>query len=44
MRLTVFGSDYIGLTTGACMVQMGDDVDCEDIDRDEIVCSNESNI
>lgn len=32
MRITIFGSGYVGLVTGACMAEMGNDVVCVDVD------------
>lgn len=40
MRLTIFGSGYVGLVTGACMAEMGNHVVCVDIDEDKIKCLN----
>jgi UDPglucose 6-dehydrogenase len=36
MRLTVFGSGYVGLVTGACLAEMGNHVVCVDIDEEKI--------
>jgi UDPglucose 6-dehydrogenase len=36
MRLTIFGSGYVGLVTGACMAETGNHVVCVDIDADKI--------
>ena len=36
MRVTIFGSGYVGLVSGACMAEMGNDVVCCDIDQDKI--------
>ncbi len=36
MRLTIFGSGYVGLVTGACMAEMGNHVVCYDVDEAKI--------
>ncbi|MGE0520972.1 MAG: UDP-glucose/GDP-mannose dehydrogenase family protein [Candidatus Binatia bacterium] len=36
MRVTIFGSGYVGLVTGACLADAGNDVLCVDIDADKI--------
>ena len=36
MRLTIFGSGYVGLVQGACMAETGNHVICYDIDADKI--------
>jgi len=44
MRITIFGSGYVGLVTGACMAEMGNDVVCYDIDEDKIARLNDGDI
>ncbi|MDH3377930.1 MAG: UDP-glucose/GDP-mannose dehydrogenase family protein, partial [Gammaproteobacteria bacterium] len=44
MRLTIFGSGYVGLVTGACMAEMGNHVVCYDIDEDKIARLNNGDI
>ena len=44
MKLTIFGSGYVGLVTGACMAEMGNHVVCYDIDEDKIVRLNKGEI
>lgn len=36
MKITIFGSGYIGLVTAACLADMNNDVLCVDIDTDKI--------
>lgn len=40
MRLTIFGSGYVGLVQGACMAEMGNHVVCYDIDEEKIARLN----
>ena len=36
MRITIFGSGYVGLVTGACFANVGNQVVCVDIDESKI--------
>jgi len=36
MRVTVFGTGYVGLVTGACLADVGHDVMCVDVDNAKI--------
>ncbi len=36
MRVTLFGTGYVGLVTGTCLAEMGNQVFCVDVDRDKI--------
>ncbi|MSS76794.1 MAG: UDP-glucose/GDP-mannose dehydrogenase family protein [Methyloglobulus sp.] len=36
MKITIFGAGYVGLVTGACLAEVGNDVLCVDIDQDKI--------
>ena len=40
MRITIFGSGYVGLVTGACLADAGNDVVCVDIDAAKIARLN----
>jgi len=36
MHVTIFGTGYVGLVTGTCLAEVGNDVVCVDIDRGKI--------
>ena len=36
MNITIYGSGYVGLVTGACLAQVGNHVLCVDVDPDKI--------
>jgi UDPglucose 6-dehydrogenase len=36
MKVTIYGSGYVGLVTGACLAEVGNDVLCVDIDQNKI--------
>ncbi|MGR8999591.1 MAG: UDP-glucose dehydrogenase family protein [Gammaproteobacteria bacterium] len=36
MKVTVFGSGYVGLVTGVCLAEAGNDVVCIDVDQQKI--------
>jgi UDPglucose 6-dehydrogenase len=36
MRVTIFGTGYVGLVTGTCLAEVGNDVVCVDVDADQI--------
>ena len=44
MKITIFGSGYVGLVTGACFAEVGNDVLCVDIDQNKIDSLNEGTI
>lgn len=41
MNITIYGSGYVGLVTGACFAQMGNKVLCVDIDADKTAALRE---
>ncbi|NMF97976.1 UDP-glucose/GDP-mannose dehydrogenase family protein [Aromatoleum toluolicum] len=44
MKVTVIGTGYVGLVTGACLSEMGNDVVCLDVNADKIRVLNEGDI
>lgn len=44
MRVSVFGSGYVGLVTGACLAEVGNEVLCIDIDPSKIDRLNQGDI
>lgn len=36
MRVTIFGTGYVGLVTGACLAEVGNEVVCVDVDAEKI--------
>jgi UDPglucose 6-dehydrogenase len=44
MKVTIFGSGYVGLVTGACLADVGNDVVCVDIDQNKIDMLNAGEI
>ncbi len=43
MNVTIFGSGYVGLTTGTCFAQMGNHVVCVDINQERVASLNAGN-
>ena len=44
MNLTVIGTGYVGLVTGTCLADMGNNVTCVDIDKDKVKAMKNGNI
>ena len=36
MKVTIFGAGYVGLVTGVCLADIGNQVVCGDIDSDKV--------
>ena len=44
MKITVVGTGYVGLVSGACLAEMGNDVLCVDVDANKVRTLNEGGI
>ena len=44
MRISVFGSGYVGLVTGACFAEVGNHVWCVDVDAQKIAALQQGNV
>ena len=44
MKITVIGSGYVGLVSGACLAELGNDVVCLDVDPRKIEILNSGGV
>ncbi len=44
MKITIFGTGYVGLVTGACLAEVGNEVLCMDVDENKISSLKQGNI
>jgi UDPglucose 6-dehydrogenase len=44
MKITIIGTGYVGLVTGACLAELGNDVFCLDVDQSKIDILNNGGI
>src|SRR6059036_3312252 len=44
MKITIIGTGYVGLVTGACLAELGNDVFCLDVDQHKINILNNGGI
>jgi UDPglucose 6-dehydrogenase len=44
MKITVIGTGYVGLVTGTCLAEMGNQVLCLDLDKQKIACLNDGEV
>ena len=44
MKITIFGTGYVGLVTGTCLAEVGNDVLCVDVDKAKIDLLNNGGI
>jgi len=36
MKISIFGTGYVGLVTGTCLAELGNNVVCYDVDKNKI--------
>lgn len=44
MKVTIFGTGYVGLVTGVCLAELGNDVVCVDIDQAKIAALQKGHV
>lgn len=44
MKVTIIGSGYVGLVTGACLAELGNEVFCLDVDTQKIAILNQGGV
>ncbi len=44
MKVTIFGSGYVGLVTGVCLAEVGNEVICMDVDAAKIEMLNRGEV
>ena len=44
MKITVFGSGYVGLVTGSCFADAGNHVMCVDVDQSKVDLLNDGRV
>lgn len=44
MKISIFGTGYVGLVTGACLAKLGHEITCVDIDKNKIDSLNQDQI
>ncbi len=44
MKITIFGSGYVGLVSGACLAEVGNHVVCVDVDEEKIARLNNGDV